>query len=402
MNKGEKDEAIETGVLVVEKVGGRSSATRCLSKYPLKFIIPTKVGSSKIDAVWVYMLTYGGGIVSGDRILCKLSVGNDCTTVLTTQASTKVYKSLGSKCSEQILEARVGSNALLAIIPDPVTCFSTARYSQKQVFKVSLDSSLVIVDWVTSGRHESGEKWDFDFYRSTNNIFLEDDQPLFLDTILLDKEKVGCVEEYMQDYQVIAMIVLLGPKVQHVHNLVQDHVKRIMSEQLQHPSTGLSHQSRRDSDYRLSKPSFVASCSNFGTEASWFLSYDLYILETASWFLSYDLYILLAACSFSVQKTGLIVRVAATTTESVYKIPFIPMMLSAKSESDITSLAASSPSRSPKRPVYYVQSPSRDSHDGDKSSMQTTPISNSPMESPSHPSFGRHSRNSSASRSFAT
>lgn len=74
-------------------------------------------------------------------------------------------------------------------------------------------------------------------------------------------------------------------------------------------------------------------------------------------------------------------------------------MLSAKSDSDVTSLAPSSPSRSPKRPVYYVQSPSRDSHDGDKSSsMQATPISNSPMESPSHPSFGRHSRNSSASR----
>ncbi|KAJ6706392.1 hypothetical protein OIU79_010937 [Salix purpurea] len=63
-------------------------------------------------------------------------------------------------------------------------------------------------------------------------------------------------------------------------------------------------------------------------------------------------------------------------------------MLSAKSESDIASLAPSSPSRSPKRPVYYVQSPSRDSHDGDKlSSMQP-----SPMESPSHPSSGRHSK----------
>lgn len=70
-----------------------------------------------------------------------------------------------------------------------------------------------------------------------------------------------------------------------------------------------------------------------------------------------------------------------------------------KSESDVTSSAPSSPSRSPKRPVYYVQSPSRDSHDGDKSSsMQATPIYNSPVESPSHPSFGRHSRNSSASR----
>ncbi|XP_021800233.1 uncharacterized protein LOC110744547 [Prunus avium] len=74
----------------------------------------------------------------------------------------------------------------------------------------------------------------------------------------------------------------------------------------------------------------------------------------------------------------------------------------AKSDSDVTSLAPSSP-RSPKRPVYYVQSPSRDSNDGDKSStMQATPAFNSPMESPSHPSYGRHSRASSASRVSGT
>lgn len=74
-------------------------------------------------------------------------------------------------------------------------------------------------------------------------------------------------------------------------------------------------------------------------------------------------------------------------------------MIHTKSESDMTSLAPSSPSRSPKRPIYYVQSPSRDSHDGDKSaSLQATPMCNSPMESPSHHSMGRHSRNSSASR----
>lgn len=78
-------------------------------------------------------------------------------------------------------------------------------------------------------------------------------------------------------------------------------------------------------------------------------------------------------------------------------------MMHAKSDSDVTSLAASSPPRSPKRAVYYVQSPSRDSHDGDKSSsMQATPVYNSPMESPTHPSYGRHSRASSASRFSGT
>ncbi|XP_050373047.1 uncharacterized protein LOC126790743 [Argentina anserina] len=77
-------------------------------------------------------------------------------------------------------------------------------------------------------------------------------------------------------------------------------------------------------------------------------------------------------------------------------------MMHAKSDSDVTSLAPSSP-RSPKRPVYYVQSPSRDSNDGDKSStMHATPAFNSPMESPSHPSYGRHSRASSASRVSGT
>ncbi|KAL5572649.1 hypothetical protein UlMin_022246 [Ulmus minor] len=77
-------------------------------------------------------------------------------------------------------------------------------------------------------------------------------------------------------------------------------------------------------------------------------------------------------------------------------------MIRTKSDSDVTSLDPSSP-RSPKRPVYYVQSPSRDSHDGDKtSSTQATPAFNSPTESPSHPSYGRHSRTSSGSRFSGT
>eukprot|EP01018_Ginkgo_biloba_P002016 Gb_00802 [translate_table: standard] len=73
----------------------------------------------------------------------------------------------------------------------------------------------------------------------------------------------------------------------------------------------------------------------------------------------------------------------------------------AKSDSEVTSIAPSSPTRSPRRPLYFVQSPSRDSHDGEKMSFQSTPIL-SPMGSPSHPSMGRHSRESSASRFSGT
>lgn len=67
----------------------------------------------------------------------------------------------------------------------------------------------------------------------------------------------------------------------------------------------------------------------------------------------------------------------------------------AKTDSEVTSLAASSPTRSPRRPAYYVQSPSRDSHDGEKTatSFHSTPVL-SPMGSPphSHSSSSRFSK----------
>ncbi|CAN0889167.1 Urease accessory protein D [Linum grandiflorum] len=264
-----------TGKVTVERVGEKSAVIRCFSKYPLKFILPNK----------------------GDRISCEFNIGDGCTAVLTTQASTKVYKSLGSRCSEQFLEARIGSDALLVVIPDPVTCFATARYAQKQVFRVVAGSSLVLVDWITSGRHESGEKWEFELYKSTNQIFIadddddDDDRPLFIDTVLLEKGSISSVAECMLDYQVIAMVVLLGPKLDNIKNQVQENVRRLMSDQLHKPFYG-----RRSNDSHakpnssssigdgFNKPPFVASCSPFGPKG-----------------------------------VGVVVRIAATTTESVYK-----------------------------------------------------------------------------------
>ncbi|KAJ0975912.1 hypothetical protein J5N97_017877 [Dioscorea zingiberensis] len=269
----------ETGYVAVERVEGKSTVTRCFSKYPLKLIVPKKVVPSTTDAVWIYSLSYGGGIVSGDRVACGVNVGDNCTVALTTQASTKVYKSVGSKCSEQVLEARIGRNAFLAVIPDPVTCFSTARYSQKQVFNLFSDSNLVVVDWITSGRHESGERWNFQLYKSTNHIFGEDHLPLFIDSILLEERSGTSIAENMQDYQVIAMIIIMGPKLKNVQNQVVDEVKRMMSGHFRVPGpvTG-----RSGSKHDLKKPDLVASCSTFGPKA------------------------------------GVVVRVAAMATESVY------------------------------------------------------------------------------------
>ncbi|XP_050291742.1 uncharacterized protein LOC126732779 [Quercus robur] len=79
------------------------------------------------------------------------------------------------------------------------------------------------------------------------------------------------------------------------------------------------------------------------------------------------------------------------------------MSVLVKTDSEVSSLSQSSPARSPRRPVYYVQSPSRDSHDGEKTtnSFNSSPVL-SPMGSPPHShsnsSLGPHSRESSSTR----
>lgn len=77
-----------------------------------------------------------------------------------------------------------------------------------------------------------------------------------------------------------------------------------------------------------------------------------------------------------------------------------------KTDSEVSSLTPSSPTRSsPRLPVYYVQSPSRDSHDGGKTtnSFQSSPAALSPEGSPPHSShsnssLGPPSRKSSSTR----
>lgn len=62
--------------------------------------------------------------------------------------------------------------------------------------------------------------------------------------------------------------VCCRPKIKHVQNQVQEDVKRIMSEQLHVPSTPLGRQAVTKSDYRLMKPSFIASASVFGPKVT--------------------------------------------------------------------------------------------------------------------------------------
>lgn len=215
------------GILICQCYKNLSKFERIHAQYPLKFI-PTTGHAERLAVV--YMLSYGGGIISGDTFNIDISVKEDAILLLMTQGNTKVFKdrthqrlwlaSLSNliptiqffdsskeptKPSVQIIYSEIEPRATLLSLPDPVTCFQDASFQSKQVFKLKDDSSqLVLLDWFTCGRMTRGEIWSFRHYSSRIDVYV-DSKIVIKDAMVLDDE------EYMRTGKETAYASRLKP-----------------------------------------------------------------------------------------------------------------------------------------------------------------------------------------------
>lgn len=219
----------------------------------------------------LYIVGYGGGLVSGDSVDLDVDVGQHCTLLLLTQGSTKVFKirqkqmdtrisdhssssqsqvqpdhgvSGGQKLfTRQVFRFLLRPNSTLVLLPDPVTCFAASRYDQVQRFDVRdrKTCSLVLLDWITPGRTAvrlHGDKqaasdrgprrpevWSFESYRSRNEVRI-DGQVVARDVLLLEQDpeldmrivsEDGAIDTELarrnSPYGCYATLILSGPEV---------------------------------------------------------------------------------------------------------------------------------------------------------------------------------------------
>lgn len=162
------------------------------------------------------------------------SVHEGSTKVFKTRPGDRLSTRLGQpthvapNVTTYVAEVTVAPGSALFLLPDPVTCFRAASYSQTQRITLSGDASLVLLDWVTSGRKSLGEEWVFSRYHSLNEVFL-DGHCIARDIMLLEgPPQVETAEitqsqglyrtlgERLKPYSCYATLIFLGPLVQHV------------------------------------------------------------------------------------------------------------------------------------------------------------------------------------------
>jgi urease accessory protein len=140
--------------LAVERWRDRTIVTRARSAAPLRLLAPASPGG----AAWVYQSSLGGGFVGRDAIDLAVEVAAGARLFLTSQASSKVYRSAVSSCG---LDASVGDGGALVVWPDPISCFAGASFDQRQRFRIARSGGVIAVDAWTAGRVAHGECWAF-------------------------------------------------------------------------------------------------------------------------------------------------------------------------------------------------------------------------------------------------
>lgn len=188
----------------------------------------------------LYVISFGGGLVSGDSVTLDIDIGEGTRLVMLTQGSTKVYRERRGRdpaaaglpraagpASSQYMRYLVRPNATLILLADPVTCFARSRYTQVQ--RVDLrcphTSSLVLLDWVTSGRlavevesDRVPEFWLFYLYHSRNEVRVGD-TVVARDVQWLEQDLPDDLKNYYSDlgrrcapYACYATLILYGPE----------------------------------------------------------------------------------------------------------------------------------------------------------------------------------------------
>jgi urease accessory protein len=190
------------GLLAIDRLGTRSVVTRAFATSPLRLLTPRNRGG----AAWIYTSSYGGGLVDGDQLDISIEVRDGAAAFVSSQASTKVYRSPRGTSSE--VRGRVGNGGLLIVAPDPVVCFAGARYRQAQRFHVADGGALIVVDTLLSGRCAAGERWAFGEYRSLVEV-TTGGRLLVHDAMAL-RQSDGALEPRLGRFNVLALAVLVG------------------------------------------------------------------------------------------------------------------------------------------------------------------------------------------------
>ena len=109
----------------------------------------------------VHMHNLSGGVLGGDRLQLKVTVGDGARVLLTSTGATRIYKHRAGRAMASCrTHASVARHALLEYLPDQLIPYRDSQFAQQTEIELDPeDAGLFWWETITSGRTASGESF---------------------------------------------------------------------------------------------------------------------------------------------------------------------------------------------------------------------------------------------------
>lgn len=139
---------------------------------PLKLLNPAPP-AAPADCCHLVLSNYGGGFVQGDLPALEIRCGAGARLLLGSQANTRIYAAQEGgegPATGLTIEGELESGALAVVLPDPVVPHAASRFRQRQHWRMTPTSRLILVEAFVAGRLGCGERFAFEAFDSEIRI----------------------------------------------------------------------------------------------------------------------------------------------------------------------------------------------------------------------------------------
>ena len=136
--------------------------TQVAHKAPMRLIPVNQTSVHEAGAAVCALSNYGAGMLQGDSAELSVHVEPRAKLGVVTQGAARIYTQKKFEECKTRMDVKVEKDSTLVYAPDPCTMFASSSYSQIQDFHIHPESSVALIDWISSGRFKNNERWEFD------------------------------------------------------------------------------------------------------------------------------------------------------------------------------------------------------------------------------------------------
>jgi urease accessory protein len=166
---------------------GHSRLCERRQRFPLRMTVPLYIDPADRGMAFVYAQNPTGGVFAGDRLRTSVTAADRTRVHLTTQSATKLYRCEAGEAVQE-LEFRVGPEAYVEHVPDPLIPHAGSRFSQRLLADVAPGGAFLAAETLAPGRVAHGESLAYELLELHTEV-RRGERELCVDRLVLEPRR---------------------------------------------------------------------------------------------------------------------------------------------------------------------------------------------------------------------